>query len=152
MSNTGTSGYAYLGPSATNTQDVASVSYKAAGAFAATFAYTSAVDVTAASEVTFFILITDLGTNTSLTVVIEWSDDTVTVPFDGTALQLSDDSISNGSFTPYAYTALFTTATSTLITGTRVLSFPVKAGYCRLGLKGTAADGSYSVRAQRLAR
>lgn len=128
--------------------DVASTEIKASGVFAATFAYSSTLTMFGYDEVTVWVVITSLGTNTTVSVVCEWSDNGTGIVLDGTATQRADDSIANGSFNPFVYTAAFTGAA--LTTGKLFVSFPRKGGMCRIGVKGTAADGAYSIRAQRL--
>jgi hypothetical protein len=131
--------------------DRSSFLVKAAGVFAVPFAYSNAIDMRDYDEVTVWLVVTSIAGVTSVDVVVEWTDDGTTIAPDGTATQRSDDNIASGVFNPYPYTARFTVASGTLTTGKLMLSFPKKGGSCRIGVKGDAQGGNYSIRAQRLA-
>jgi len=109
------------------------------------------------SEIAVFFLPSSLGTNTIVDIVVFWSDDGTTIPFatDDYTQQTDFDIVNqaDGSFNPKSYTARLTTAGSELVANQGVhLTFPKGGGACKVGVKGDAADGAFSVRVQRLVR
>ena len=120
-----------------------------------TFVTSSTVDMRDHSELAVFFDPTSLGSNTQVDIVIFWSDDGTTIPFaTDDNIQQSDFLISggsDGSFAPKPYTARLTTAGGELVANQKVhLVFPKGGGACRVGVKGNAANGTFSVRTQRL--
>jgi hypothetical protein len=99
--------------------------------------------------------ITTGGSVTEVDIVVFWSDDGSTIPFaTDDNIQQSDFDIVNqadGTFHPQPYTAQFTTAGGELAANKKQhLVFPKGGGACKVGVKGNAAGGAFSVRIQRL--
>jgi len=131
--------------------DPSSSECKASGAFSASFAAGNAVDMRFHTELVFWLVVTNLGTNTQADLVVECSDDGSTIGFDAANRVKSDDNILNGVFTAKDYTAQITTADGTLKVGAcGPFRFPKMSGSMRPLIKGTAADGAYSIRYQRI--
>lgn len=129
--------------------DVASTEIKAAGAFAATIAYTSGLtSITDYHDVDVFVVVTDKGTNTSVEITAHAGHDAS--PSVWSDLQ-SDDAIADGVAPLATYTAV---KDITGLTAPFTLHFnaPRRGRSMRFGVKGTAADGSYSVRSIRNVR
>jgi hypothetical protein len=116
---------------------------KASGAFSASYDFTSALtDVSDYQDICFVVVVTNKGTNTTLTLKAQtnlhesspsvWSD-----------LQ-SDDKISSGVAPLNIYEGVFDISA---LTPPFTLHFnvPRRGRHMRLGIKGTAADGAYSV-------
>jgi hypothetical protein len=139
--------------------DASSTEVIAAGtAFTAgTFVWSSQVAMRDHSDLAVYFNPQTLGSNTSVDIVVAWSDDGSTIPLaDGDNYQITDFNItgfSDGSFNPKPYTARLTTAGSELVAGNMVhLTVPKGGGVCRVGVKGNAAGGTFQVRTQRLVR
>jgi hypothetical protein len=135
--------------------DAASTEIKASGAFSAAIQWTSAVVMRDHKEVSVWFIPTDLGTNTRVDFYVKWSDDGSTIVVgDDDGLQQTDFLISNGtdgSFKVKNYNPYLTTASGELVVNSaKMMTFPKKGGVFYFGVKGTAADGAFSVRAQRL--
>lgn len=115
---------------------------KSSGAFATSYAYTSAVDVRDYSEAHFMLRVTDVTSVTSIDVVIEASFDS-----SNWGRVMSDDSIRNGAWSFDDYVGTKTTPTVT----NYLLSVPMRSGrYIRIGIKANSATGVFSVDAIRL--
>ena len=136
---------------ATSTQIIASTAFTNG-----TIVWSSAVDMRDYSEVSVWFNPTNLGSNTQVDLLVQWSDDGSTIPFtDEDGRQQTDFLLStgtDGTFKPKDYVARLTTATSELVAGTmKMLSFSKKGGSMRFGVMGNNASGSFTARSQRLA-
>lgn len=129
--------------------DAASTEVKASGAFATSYAYSSAVDMRDFSGVAVWVIITSTTSLTEVDIVSEWTDDGSTITADGTSLAKADDSISTGTFEANAYTAKLTG--TNLAVGKHLFYFPKRGGSLRIGAKANSATGAFSIRTQRLA-
>lgn len=136
--------------------DAISTEVIATTAFSTGYNWSSEIDMRDYTDLSVYFNPTALGTNTAAWIAIQWSDDGSTIPFGDDNFQLSDVDITqqtDGTFQPLPYVAHLTVAGGELAANARkLLTFPKAGGKCRIGVKGTAADGSYSVRAQRLVR
>jgi len=132
--------------------DVASAVIKASTGFTAAIVWSSAIDVREhPGGVGVWLAITNLGTQSAVTVYFRWSDDGATVTPDDNTVQRSDDPITDGVFVAYPYTPKLTTASGTLAANVYHFWVPRQGGVLYVGIKGTAADGAYNMRAQRYA-
>jgi hypothetical protein len=138
------------------TDAASTVAIAASTAFTSgTFVVSSTITMRDHSEIAVFFDPEAIGSNTSVDLVIFWSDDGTTIPFaTDDNIQQSDFDIvnqSDGSFNPKPYTARFTTAGGELATGAKKhIVFPKGGGACRIGVKGDSATGTFGVRVQRL--
>jgi hypothetical protein len=137
--------------------DSSSTEIRAAGAFTnGTILWSSAVDMRDHKEISVWFIPTNIGTNTSVDLLVQWSDDGSTIAFDDdNGVQQTDfllASSADGSYKPKDYVTRITTGTSELAANKIILlTFPKKGGSFRYGVKGNHASGSFSVRSQRLA-
>jgi hypothetical protein len=125
--------------------DQASTTVKTATAFATTYAFTdSLTNVVDYVDVCFSIVVSDKGTNSSVVVKAQTNvhESTPTVWAD----MRSDDKILNGAAPLDIYEGTFDVSS---LTAPFVLHFnvPRRGRHIRLGIKGTAADGSYTIQA-----
>jgi hypothetical protein len=118
---------------------------KSTGAFAATYAYTDNLDVIDYDHVDIYVECTNKGTNTSVTIKAQSTGESSPTTWSDL---VSDDDIADGVTTPATYEATFDI--SGLSATFRLhLNFPKRGTTMRFGVKGTAADGAYTVQAVR---
>lgn len=125
--------------------DQASTTVKTAGAFATSYAFTDTLsDITDYVDVCFTLVVSDKGTNTSVVVKAQTNlhESTPTVWAD----MRSDDKIVSGAAPLDIYEGTFDVSG---LSAPFVLHFnvPRRGRHMRLGVKGTAADGSFTVQA-----
>jgi hypothetical protein len=135
--------------------DATSTEVQASGGFTTAWKWGTAQDVRDFDKLAVFFDPTTLVSVNTVEIVIAWSDDGSTIGFtDDDNYQQSDFNIisfTDGTFNPKDYTTLLTAVGGELVVDQKVhLVFPVKAGYCRIGVKANATNGIYSVRTQRL--
>jgi hypothetical protein len=134
--------------------DASSTEVIASTAFTTGWNWSSAINLRDYSEIAIFFNPTTLGSNTQVDIAVQWSDDGSTIGWGDDNFQQSDFDITNhsdGTFYPKDYVARLTTAGGELVADKRLhLSVPKRAGYCKIGVKGNNASGTYTVRTQRL--
>ena len=139
--------------------DASSTEIEASGAFTAAPAWkwSDTLDMRDFTHIALFLEPTAFASIDTINIVVAWSDDGTTVPFDDDDnFQQSDFDLPNftdGSFNPQPYTATLTLAGGELVADKLVhLVYPVKGGFCRVGIQGDSGGGNYNLRAQRLVR
>lgn len=135
--------------------DAAPFEIKAAGAFTnGSVVWSDLVDARDYSEVSVWVNLTNIGTNTSVRVYAQWPHPGGALN-DGNGTQQTDALLgpsADGAFLLKEYKPTLEAADNELVTGNRILlTFPKKGTQFRLGVMGNAADGSFSVDALRLA-
>ena len=129
----------------------------AATAFTAgTIVWSSAVTTRDYREVSIWLELENIGSNTQVDLFAQWSDDGATIPFDNNnGVQQTDFLLitgTDGTFLSKDYVPKITTAGGELVTGKiLLLSYPKKGGSFRFGVRGNSATGTFNVRSQRLA-
>jgi len=116
--------------------------------------WTDSVDCNGYDAIAIFQKVTSIGTTTEMEMVIAWSDDGTTIPYDDDDnFQQSDYNIVNftdGTFRPKDYMLRRTTGRGNLADGeTYHKVYPVQAGHFRIGVRGPGT-GRYWIRYQRL--
>jgi hypothetical protein len=137
--------------------EATSTQVQALTAFGTSWKWGTAQDVRDYDAIAVFFNPSTLVTVTTVDLVIAWSDDGSTIGFaDDDNYQQSDFNLTNftdGTFNPKTYTLNPTVAGGELVAGQKIhLVYPVKAGYCRVGVRGNSTNGNYAVRTQRLVR
>jgi len=141
----------------TRRSDRSSYEVKATGAFAAGEQLSDFIDVRDyPGGCIVWLLPTDLGSVTSVSLVAYPSDDgsTIAVASGDPSKVLSDSSISAGAFPgDEPYKLDLSTADNTLVVNKRCGPYrlPQYAGGFKIGVTGNHASGAYTLRAQRLA-
>lgn len=104
-------------------------------------------------EVSFWFLPTDLGSVSSVSLFLQWGE-APGIAWDAVSgLQQTDFLISqgtDGTFVPKDYSATLATGSGLVANTAKLLSFPVKGGACRFGVRGNHASGAFGVRALRI--
>lgn len=123
---------------------------------AATIIWSSAVSMRDHSSVSVWFMPTDIGSNTQVDLLAQWSDDGSTIPFDdNNGIQQTDFIIAqgtDGTFAPKDYMARLTTGAGELATNKFIsMTYPKRGGSFRFGVRGDNSSGTFSVRSQRLA-
>jgi hypothetical protein len=115
------------------------------------------VDVKNFTHLAVFFNPVTIVTVTVVVIVIAWSDDGATIPFDDDDnFQRTDYNIANftdGAFNPKIYRVVLTTDGGELVAGQlHHFVYPVKGGVARVGVRADTTGGSYTLRSQRLVR
>lgn len=135
--------------------DASSTQVNASGTFATTWKWGTAQEVRDYTHLAVFLNPTSLTFVNQVEVVVAWSDDGTTIGFaDEDNYQQTDfnlASFTDGSFNPKPYTAFLSFASGTLaLNQVSHLVFPIKAGFCRVGVRANSTQGIYTLRTQRL--
>ena len=135
---------------ATSVEIQASIAYSVAP----TWRWSSTLDMRDFTHLALFFDSGTIVTVSEVDIVLAWSDDGTTIPFTESGNQQQSDfnlpTFTDGSFNPKPYTALMTVTDGSLAVQTTHFTFPVKGGFCRVGVRGDDGNGLYSMRAQRL--
>jgi hypothetical protein len=137
--------------------DASSVEIEANGLFVAAPAWkwSDTLDMRDFTHLVVFFDPTSVVTVSEAHIVLAWSDDGTTIPFDDEDnFQQSDFNIgdvSDGSFKPKPYTVALTTAGGELVVNkAQSFVYLVKGRFCRVGVNANGTNGAYRLRAQRL--
>lgn len=128
--------------------DTVETEIKASGAFSTTYAFSNTIDMIDYDDVDIYVEVTNKGTNTSMSVKAQSTGEATPTNWSDV---LADDDIVDGLTTPATYEATFD-ITSEVATFRKHLNFPKRGTTMRIGVKGTAADGAFSVKAVRNVR